>query len=250
MKTEKLKTVVKKGAEITEEELNQMYEIRAYFMRLKPSVRKEDDFSFFEKMVRRANKVYHFVDSKNQIKGSYVYYQHEEYSENNRRKRIVVEPEFGFVLDAYHGKYIPQTVRYNTLKYLFRYPFTLKYMIGPYYPNSFLSLLKHSPEVWALGDPEIPQEFRDIIIGFAERHQLIENGKFNGVKNLNTVPRRMTTESELKRLESHPCYARYKQQNPNWAEGYGLIVVCKINFRALGHQLAMTFKKRRKRPLG
>jgi hypothetical protein len=47
-------------------------------------------------MTRRAQKVRHFGDDKNQIKGTYEYHQREEYSKNNRRKRIVVKPGFVF----------------------------------------------------------------------------------------------------------------------------------------------------------
>jgi hypothetical protein len=238
---EKLQIRVKKGNQLSGTEIEEMYKVRSHFMDLKPEIPKEKDFKFFKDTVTTANKVFLFTTKSGSIKGLYSVHQFVEKNKDGKR-RLVVEPEFGFILEEYQGKYMAKTVRRNALIAMIKYPFMEKYLLGPAYPASYLTLQKYGGNVWTWLDKNIPDDVKDVLITYARRHEMIENGNFTGIKSLYTLPKK-TGPEEIGRLEKKPSYAHYKTLNPNWQDGYGLVTLIKISLPALLKQ----FKQQKKR---
>jgi hypothetical protein len=236
LKPEKLYIRTKKGSNISEKEMNEMYEVRAHFMDIKPGISKEKDLVFFSGLVKNAGKVFLFVTKDGRIQGSYIVAQHIERSRINGKKRLVIEPEFGFVYEQYHGKYLAKTTLGNMVRTLIKHPFIPKYLLGPAYPVGYLTLKKHGNEVWSWLDKDVPADIKDVLECYGERNHLLLDGKFTGIKNMNTLPRK-TGKLDLERLEKNPSYQYYLSLNPNWLQGYGLIALNKIGFSTLFHQM-------------
>jgi hypothetical protein len=230
---------VKKGSDLSNQEIADMYAVRSHFMLLKPEVPKKKDEDFFAATVKAAHQVFLFVTKTGDIKGLYVVTSCLERSTLNKKKRLVVEPEFGFILDEYQGKYLSKTVRRNAIKAFFQYPFIPKYLIGPAYPASYLTLKKYGGKVWAWQDKAVPAHVKDVIATYARRHNMWDDVKFTGVKSLYTLPKHIN-QQHLERLEKKPGYTHYKNLNPQWMEGNGLITLTQLKFSTLLRQI---FKK-------
>ncbi len=237
MAQKKLQIKIKKGTDITPGEMEEMYSVRAHFMDLKPEIPREQDFAFFKKTVLAAQRIFLFIAEDGSIKGLYTVEQFIERSNITNKKRLVVEPEFGFILEEYQGKYMAKTVQRNAIRTLFKYPFIPKYLLGPAYPASYFTLKKYGKNVWSWLDKNVPADVKDVLFTYAERHGMVENGHFSGIKSLYTLPKK-TSITDLERLEKHREYARYKAQNPDWTKGHGLVTLTKIGFGTLIHQIA------------
>jgi hypothetical protein len=236
MKPEKLLIRIKKGSAISESEMKEMYAVRSHFMDIKPTVPREKDFAFFSRLVRTAGKVFLFTTKEGSIKGLYIVAQHLEKSRVNGKERLVIEPEFGFIYEEYQGKYMAKTTFGNMVRTLTRHPFKPKYLLGPAYPVGYLTLKKHGAKVWSWLDKDVPDDVKDVLFLYAERNALLENGRFNGIKNMYTLPRK-TGKKDLERLEKNPAYHYYASLNPNWQEGYGLVALTKIDRGTIWHMV-------------
>jgi len=243
MSVNKLQIRIKKGNQLSESEIEEMYNVRSHFMDLKPEIPQQKDFKFFRDTVTSANKVFLFTTRSGSIKGLYSVHQFVEKSKATGKKRLVVEPEFGFILEEYQGKYMAQTVRRNALIAMIKYPFMEKYLLGPAYPASYLTLQKYGGDVWTWLDTNVPDDVKEVLISYAERHEMIENGHFTGIKSLYTLPKK-TGPEEIQRLEKKSSYNHYKTLNPNWQKGYGLVTLIKISFPALLKQFNQTKRKK------
>jgi hypothetical protein len=239
MLKKRLKILVKKGSEITDREIEEMYAVRAHFMWLKPDVPREKDFNFFSTTVKAAHQVFLFVTETGNIKGLYVVTQFIERSTLTNKKRLVVEPEFGFILDEYQGKYMSKTVQRNAIRAFFRYPLIPKYLLGPAYPASYLTLKKYGGCVYTWQDPHLPAHIKDVICTYAKRNDMWNDGEFTGIKSLYTLPKQISN-SHLERLKKKQGYLAYEQLNPKWQEGYGLITLTQLKFSTL---ITQVFKK-------
>ncbi len=241
--SEKLEIRIKKGSELTNDEINEMYEVRSHFMNLKTHIPKHKDFAFFKVTITTANKVFLFTTKSGSIKGLYAVTQFVERSKTTGKKRLVVEPEFGFVLEEYQGRYMAKTVRKNAVTALIKYPFINKYLLGPAYPASYLTLEKYGKNVWSWLDKNVPEDIREVLYEYAVRHDMVEQNTFSGIKSLYTIPKK-TAAKDIQRLESKPSYAHYKLLNPNWQEGYGLVTLTKLNLSTLLYQATSIFRKK------
>lgn len=233
---EKLLIKIKKGSEITAQEMDEMYAVRSHFMDLKPEVPREKDFQFFKETVETAGQVFLFTTKIGSIKGLYTVAQFIERCGVTGKRRLVVEPEFGFIMEEYQGKYMSKTVQRNAIRSLLKYPFLPKFLLGPAYPASYFTLKKYGKNVYTWLDDNIPADVKDVLQTYAERHEMIENGHFSGIKSLYTIPKKTNTK-DLDRLQRNTSYAHYNKLNPNWQEGYGLVTLTKISFGTLMHQL-------------
>jgi hypothetical protein len=220
-----------------------MYEVRSHFMDIKPTVTREKDFEFFSGAVKNAGKVFLFTTKDGSIKGLYIVAQHIERSTINGKKRLVIEPEFGFIYEQYQGKYLAKTTFGNMIRTLTRHPFIPKYLLGPAYPVGYLTLKKHGEKVHSWLDKDVPDDIKDVLQKYAERQNLLVGGKFTGIKNMYTLPRK-TSKEDLERLEKNPTYLYYRTLNPNWQEGFGLIALNKIGFSNLIHVVKNRMLKR------
>ncbi len=214
--------------------MQEMYKVRSHFMDIKPTVPREKDFDSFSSLVKNAGKVFLFTTKDGSIKGLYIVAQHVERSSVNGKKRLVIEPEFGFIYEAYQGKYLSKTTFGNMIQTLLQHPFKPKYLLGPAYPVGYLTLKKHGNKVWSWLDKDVPEDVKDVLQCYAERHHLLENGKFNGIKNMYTLPRK-TSKEDLERLSKNSTYQYYASLNPHWQQGYGLIALNKIGFGTMVH---------------
>lgn len=155
----------------------------------------------------------------------------------------MVEPEFGFILDEYQGKYMAKTVQRNALRAFFRYPFIPKYLLGPAYPASYLTLKKYGGCVWTWQDLNIPPHIKDVICTYARRHDMWDEAGFTGIKSLYTLPKQIN-KHHLERLKNKEGYLHYEQLNPKWQEGYGIVTLTQLKFSTLFNQI---FRKLRSR---
>lgn len=243
---EKLEIRIKKGKHLTEKEIEEMYNVRSHFMDLKPEIPKEKDFKFFKDIVTSANKVFLFSTRSGSVKGLYSVTQFVERSNISGKKRLVVEPEFGFILEEYQGKYMAQTVKRNAFTAMIKYPFMKKFLLGPAYPASYLTLQKYGGDVWSWLDKNVPEEIKDVLFTYAERHEMIEHGNFSGIKSLYTIPKK-TGPKEIERLEKKSSYNHYKTLNPDWQKGYGLVTLVELSLPILLKQLKSQKASNKKR---
>ena len=201
-------------------------------MHLKPGVEKTTDLGFFTDTVRMANKVFLFTTSAGHVKGMYTIYELVEKCNITGKRRLVVEPEFGFILEEYQGKYMSKTIFRNSVRTFLKYPFISKYLLGPAYPASYLTLEKYGKKAWTWLDEDTPADVKDVLYTYAVRHEMLEDGQFSGIKSLYTVPKKTST-TDMARLEKKNSYHHYKKLNPQWTEGYGLVTIIKFSLRNL-----------------
>lgn len=233
---ERLIIKIKKGSEISPQEMEEMYAVRSHFMNLKPEVPKEKDFQFFKETVESAGQVFLFTTPAGSIKGLYTVAQFIERCGVTGKKRLVIEPEFGFIMEEYQGKYMSKTVQRNAIRSLIKHPFLPKFLLGPAYPASYFTLKKYGKNVYTWLDENIPADIKDVLYTYAKRHEMLEDGQFSGIKSLYTIPKK-TADKDLERLKRNESYAHYNRLNPNWQQGHGLVTLTKISFGTLVHQL-------------
>ena len=238
---EKLLRQIKRGHALTLQEIEDMYIVRSHFLELKSAEVKERDFISFSETVKRANEVFLFKTASGTIKGSYVVTEVIETS-HTARKRVIVEPDCAYIHKDYQGQYLRKTTFRNMMQVLIKFPFHDKYLVSAVYPAGFLTLKKHGHKVWTWFDEGMPDDIRDVLFRYGQRHSLLENGLFRGIKTSHCRPK--DSGKQIRQLHATPAYSLYKTMNPNWEDGCGVVCLVKLDRNTLWHVLKNNLKIR------
>ena len=227
--TQELIAITKRGTEVTLQEIHEMYDVRAHFMRLKSSINPQEDFQNFAAEVKNAVNVYLYKNKQNCVKGSYIEAWHFEENKALQQKVLVIEGEYAFIHKEFQGKYLSKTIRNNRVWEFLKYPFKAKYVVGVVYPATYFMYTKHTLNHWSWLDKNIPADAQEVMQNYIDRHGLAKNDVFSGIKSMPTLPIH-TTDKDIARMEKNPHYAHYLELNPSWQQGYGLLMLAKIDF--------------------
>ncbi len=227
-----------KGADLSQETLTALCALRLSIVQLKPEIDIEQDFKKFCAFIRKSQYVNYAVE-KGEIQAFFVTY----YSQQciNRRKTIVVEPEFGFVRPAYRqNPFVKKAFAAVIRKIKLRYWYKPIFIVGSAYPHSFIAFMRQfAHNLWLLNSVDIAVFDKTILTDFLQR----KTGKTaidTGIVAVPTIHSEQNPE-HLARLQKSPFYKTYLAENPNWQKGWTLAFIVRISWWAL---LKAIFKRK------
>lgn len=209
-----LKTVCKAGKDLSRDELQAIYAIRAEYMRPKNS--PEQDWGYFSHHIEQAQFLYIFVDTKGQIQGSSLVF-YELHDENY----LTIELGLGYLRPQFRQQGYPLQAILQALGQIYEaYPRTPKYFLGVAFPAGYLTFRPLNVRLQHLASADISALEKQIL----SRYSLAQFGDGSApVCNSILVP--IASEAEIERYAAQPYLAEFMKYVPNWYEGFALYVI-------------------------
>lgn len=202
--------------------LRRMWRLRLQFMDLKPGVVEEDDFRSFARFFREGKYGVLFRESSGRLVGFFGVELSLRTAQGQRYLAMVME--YAFMEEAYQGHPAMLWARIDvSLRVLLHNPWIPKYAFGLTYPATAVTLHNAYPGVVALGEPGLTDFQREALLDHARR---AGGGRFHPSSHLvpmNTIPK---TKARIPRSKAHrEAYASFVRLNPQWQQGYCLVMM-------------------------
>lgn len=234
-------TRLRRGADLTDDEIRTLWRFRLSMFSLKPDVDPEADWQWFRGVLRAADHVWHCFDDQARLVG---------FSEARTVSRVIQGRKlqvaigtFVFLEPAWRG-------HPRFLWVLLRS--TLRQVLTSIFMPVFATVVAY-PTVWMLYcrqggrpvvDGEAPPGSLEAAVLAAMRAEVagFEGETPQPVVSLNTLPA-VPGPEWFARLGQDPWLAHYLEINPRWSEGYGVYAVGRVNLAFLGRMLKKILRR-------
>lgn len=224
------------GRELSPDSLREMSDFRRSIMSMKPEVDLDTDHEHFAGFITRCPIVVRVRDRSGALRGTFAMHWVDG-GRAGRRWRLFV-PDYAFFHPSLRGSpALPWAIfRTITLR-----PHLLigreVFLGGVGYPTGALALEKVFGPIRLRSDLDLDGPTREVLDWLVTE---FAGQKFDVATGRVWMPTRPPRPSArwFERMASRPTFARYVAQCPDWLDGYGLPLVCRVRFRdfaAAGH---------------
>lgn len=217
----------------------ELNDFRRRFIKLKPGIDGEKDFSEFRRFFTDEVTVTLFRDRQRRLRGFYGYGL-----DMLPGRRVLIYGEYLFIDPAYRGSV--SLILSNVLiglRLVYRYRVLVGYLCIVAQPASFvfLSHIAADQKAWTARDPDIPDAERAVISAFIERFLAGNYDRELGTVKLRTIPAQIRARGRPG-SKRHDALRRFEDLNPTWNEGHGLPCVSRLTLRGLGKAIAIRLR--------
>lgn|GEM_PF-5950675 len=211
------------AADVTEQVARDACALRRRHVRVRDGICPERDFQAFWQHLRMPQSTLALLrDPSGEVRGMLHFASLRRVWEG--RRIAVAMPEYAFVDGARAGGWLGLTMARFCIQFALRNLGRAQYVANPSYLPSYLAYRRWVSTVWILGDAQAPpaasrlmNELAGVLAGDGFRPD-------SGLVRLNTQPRD-PRERTPRRPETKRAFAHYMACNPDWAEGWAVLML-------------------------
>lgn len=230
-----LRSTFRRAAEVSDDELRELWRFRLQHVTLKPTVTPERDWESFSADFRWPGWVWILRDH-GAVAGFFL--QRGVPMTFEGRALLCLLPEYGFLAKHLRGHpVLPLGSLAITLACVARHPLRSKWVAASTYPPGYIAFRRVIAPFYTLRDPSLPAWEKRLLLHLAEKVSGASFDGDEGTVTMRTVPFVEREPSPDDASDSARLYRDYAAANPQWRLGRGLFFLFPLSARTLGRVL-------------
>lgn len=214
------------GAELSPEQLDQIWACRVGILPLKPGTDVDEDRRVVRDFFAQSRSTMRLYGDDGSLQGVGAVKLHELH--DGQRPYRWIETEYFALSEPLRGSLVFSLAAIKLCLQSIRWPLRPTYIGGPGYPTSLFFLSRTFPPLYMEGDADMPDQIRHLMDHIVAQYPDDWEPEQRRVQ-MRTKPK-APSPGWIKGATAHGFYPRFMARCPDWQEGYGVpcVVRCSL----------------------